>query len=126
MKLVIKNLFLLVAVLVLSYFTAPYFGALYDYFVPQYDGSFLGLPKSYAVFIAGVPFAYVFFTVFIFKLFGSLNKNKWIIGLTVPALIVYLMNGMMFIYLPIFLGLIAFGLAKLINLIILKLNFHKG
>lgn len=118
----IKNLGLLVIVLVLSYFTAEYFGNLYNYFVPQYDDSLLGLPRESAIAFSGVPFAYVFFTIFIFKLFGNHNKNKWILILLLPALIIYLLNGIRFIYLPIILGLIAFGLAKIVSMVAGKLR----
>jgi len=60
MNSIFKNIILLIVVLFLSYWTAPYFGSWYDKFSPQYDGSFLGLPRNYAIFVAGLPVAYAF------------------------------------------------------------------
>lgn len=118
----IKNILLLVIVLVLSYFTADYFGSWYDKFSPQYSNSFLGTGKDLSLFIAGIPFAYVFFVTFIFTLFGFRSRKKWLIWLLIPPLLLWLSADRYFIYLPVILGLIAFGLTVLINLLISKLR----
>ncbi len=118
----IKNVLLLVAVLILSYLTAPYFGSLYDKFSPQYNNSFLGTGKDLSIFIAGLPFAYVFFVPFLFELFGFGAKNKWIIWLLIPAVLLWISVDLYYIYLPIILCLIALLLAKLINFSFKKLR----
>ena len=115
MKNLFKNIFLLIVVLVLSYFTANYFGAIYDKFVPQYEDSILGVPKTGIIFLTGLPFAYIFFTILLFKLFGFGNKNKWIIWLLVPALLFFGSGDIKHLYLPILLGLIALGLSTLLQ-----------
>lgn len=111
----IKNILLLIVVLVLSYFTAQYFGSWYDGFSPLYDSSFFPLPKEVLINTAGFPFAFIFFTVLLFKLFGSGNKNKWIGWLLVPALLFFASGDLKHIYLPITLALIALGLATLLR-----------
>lgn len=111
----IKNILLLVAALVLAYFSAEYSGSLYGYFSPQYDDSMIGLSKEALSFVDGTPFAYIFFTVLLFKLFGLGNKNKWIGWLLVPPFLFFASGDLKHIYLPIIFGLIAFGLATLIQ-----------
>jgi hypothetical protein len=118
----IKNIILLAAVLVLSYYTAPYFGALYDKFSPQYDGSFIGVPKSLAVFVAGLPVAYVFFVPFLLEIFGTGNKKKWIMWSLLPPALLWIFADVYYIYVPIILAVIAFALAKLINFVISKIK----
>jgi hypothetical protein len=117
-----KNFLLLVAVLVLSCFTAPYFGALYDKFYPQNGSSFLGIGEETAVFVAGVPFAYMFLIPFVFELFGSGNKKKLILWALLPVVLFYLYDSVGLSYIPIILAIIAFALAKLVNFIISKLH----
>ena len=112
MKNFIKNLGLLIVVLVISYFTAEYFGMWYDKFSPQYD-SFFGASSEVMRTVVGAPFAYVFFITFIFTLFGFGNRKKWLFWLLVPPTILWFLADKYYIYLPIILALIAFGLAKL-------------
>jgi len=115
-----SRILLFAVALILSYFTAPYLGKVYDYFVPQLGSSFLGIGKEVAVYVVGFPFSYVFFTTFIFQIFGGVNKKKWTIWLLVPAFLLFILGDIQHIYLPILLALIAFSLAKLTNLIILR------
>jgi nitrate/nitrite transporter NarK len=122
MKNFIKNILLLVAVFILSYFTASYFGALYDKFSPQYDFSFFNLQKDQIIFLAGLPVAYVFFVPFLFELFGGKSKVKWTAWLLVPPALFWISADKYYIYVPIILAIIAFYLAKLINLIISKIR----
>lgn len=104
MKSLIKNTGLLIVVGALSYLTAPYFGGWYNKFSPQYDNSFFNLPHSTAVFIAGIPVAYVFFVTLIFSLFGFGNKKKWLLGLLTPPFLLWLSADRYYIYLPTILG----------------------
>lgn len=117
-----KNILLLVLVLALCLVLAPYFGAFYNNIVSQYDNSFLGLSKETVVFVAGIPFAYMFLIPFVFELFGTGNKKKWILWSLLPVVLFYLYDSVNVTYIPIILVLVAFALAKLINLTISKLN----
>lgn len=117
----IKNILLLVTVLALSYFTASYFGSIYDRFSPQYDDSWFSLTKQELVFLVGVPFAYIFFTILLFKLLAFGDKNKWTGWLLVPPFLFFASGDLKHIYFPITLGLISFGLATLLRKIF-KIN----
>lgn len=119
---VLKNLGLLLVVLVLSYLTAEYFGNWYDNFSPQYGSSFWGISRDASIEFTGSIVAYVFFTVFVYGLSGFKQNRIWISALLVPALILWFYADRYHIYLPIILGLIAFAIAKIINLIISKLR----
>ena len=107
----IKNILLLAVVCILSYFAAPYFGAWYDKFSPQYDDSFFSFPHSIVLFVAGIPVAYVFFISLVFTLFGFGDRKKWLIGLLIPALLFWLSADKYHIYLPTIFCLIAYGSA---------------
>jgi len=118
----LKNFLLLIAVFILSYLTAPYFGSFYDKFSLQYNNSFLGTGKDLSLFIAGLPVAYVFFVPFLYEIFGSGSKIKWILWLLLPPTLFWLSADRYYIYIPIILAIVAFFLAKLINFIISKLK----
>ena len=111
---VVKNILLLVIVLILSYFTAKYFGSWYDKFSPQYDNT-LGVGKALLKSLVGIPFAYIFFTTLLLQSFGFGNRNKWTLWFLAPALLFFASGDLKHIYLPIILALIAFGLATLIR-----------
>ena len=116
-----KNILLLVATLVLSYFTAEYFGTWYDKFSPQSDDSLFSLTKQELIFLAGIPFAYIFFVTLLFRTFRFGNRNKWALWLLAPAFLFFASGDLKHIYLPIVLGLIALGLALLLRKIF-KIN----
>ena len=111
----LKNFLLFIAVLVLSYLTAPYFGILDDKFYPQQGVSFVGIGRASAILFAGLLLAYMFFIPFIFQLFGYGNKKKIILWLLVPLVLFYLYDSIKLSYIPIAMSLIGFGLAILIN-----------
>lgn len=110
-----RNILLFILVLVISYFVAPYFGLIYNMFAPQLGSSFLGVGKETAIYVAGIPFAYMFLIPLTFGLFGSGNRNKWIIWLVTPIILFYLYDNVRLTYLPIALALIAFGLAFIVR-----------
>ncbi|MBI2673978.1 MAG: hypothetical protein HYX23_01725 [Candidatus Zambryskibacteria bacterium] len=116
-----KNFLLFVVILVLSYLAAEYFGALYDKFSPLYDRSLIGFSKEDLISLTGVPFAYIFFTVLLFKLFGSGNTDKWVGWLLVLPFLFFASGDLKHIHLPIILALITFGLAALLRKIF-KIN----
>lgn len=111
----LKNLGLLVIILVLSYFTAEYFGSWYNYFSPLHDYSWFSLTTQELIFITGIPLAYIFFLTSIFQSFGFRNRNKWTLWLLVPPFLFFASGDLKHIYLPIILALIAFELATLIR-----------
>lgn len=115
MKNYIKNISLIVITLLLSYFTAQYFGRLYDYFVPQYNNSFLGTDRYFSIFVVGIPFSYIFFTIFLFKIFGTSSKNKIIFVMLLPITIFWMYADLYHIYLPMLLGLTGYVFAYAIN-----------
>ena len=111
-----KNILLLVLVLVLSYFTAAFFGKLYYNFVP-FEGGFFSGPRSASEFLAGLSLAYLALVLFFYTGFGD-NTRKWWIGiLLVPVIFFELFFDLRHIYFPVILGLIAwmvgFGISKL-------------
>lgn len=119
-----KNILLLAAILLLSYFTADYFGTLYDKFSPQSDDSWFSLDKQALIFMAGLPFAYFFFTILFIQTFGFGNRNKWTGWLLVPPLIFFVSGDLKHIYLPIILGFAALGLSIILRKVF-KIGFPK-
>jgi hypothetical protein len=110
MKNFLKNVFLLIIIIILSHFTSYIFGSLYGYFSSQ-DVMFVELPFTLILASTGTLFAFTFFIVFFFSLFGLKKNKKWIIcSLIVPALL-WLSSDVYDIYLPIIMGFVGFGLA---------------
>jgi len=122
MKNIFKNLCVLVGILILSYLTAPYFGSFYDKFSPQYDGSLIGFSKETAVFVAGIPLAYIFFIPLTYGLFGIKKNKHWIIWPLLPAVLLMFAADRPHFYIPVFLVAIALVLAWLIRVAISKLK----
>jgi hypothetical protein len=118
MKSSLKNFALLAAVLVLSYFTAPYIGLWYDKFSPQYGSWIVG--RNDAIFFAGMMISYVFFVPFIYGLFGIKKNKKWITWLLLPAILLWLSSDKYYFYIAVIFVAVALFLTKLINLIISK------
>jgi hypothetical protein len=116
----LRNFLLLIIVSVLSYFTAPYFGFLYDKFSPQYNNSFLGTGRDLSLFVAGLPVAYVFFIPFLFELLGSGKRRNWMLWLLVLPALLWISVDIYYIYVPIVLGAIAFFFAWFIRFIVSK------
>ncbi|MEK7669350.1 MAG: hypothetical protein AAB350_02050 [Patescibacteria group bacterium] len=117
-----RNILFFILALTLCLVTASYFGAFYNNIIPQYDNSFLGLSKEAVVFVAGVPFSYMFLIPFVFELFGTENRRKWIAWALLPGVLFYLYDGVTLFYIPMLASVFGFILAKLINIIILKLK----
>jgi hypothetical protein len=120
MKNVIKNILLLVAVFIISHYTASYFGLIYNYFSPQHGSAFWGPDKFGAITFVGSFLAYVFLVPFIFEIFGAGKKRIWMLCLLLPLALFWISADRYYIYVPIVLGIIAFAFAKLINFIISK------
>ena len=118
----LKNVILLAVVLVLSYYTAGYFGYYYDKLAPgSLSGGWIGSDASWQ-YIIGFPFAYILFTILGFQTLASGDRNKWTIWLLVPSLLFFGSGDIKHIYLPIILGLIALAVVKLVHVIISRLK----
>lgn len=115
MKNFLKNVFLLIFVLVLSYYTASYFGAIYNLLTPSQVGTtWIGTERSWQ-FAIGLPLGYIFILTFVFQIFGFGNRNKWMWWLLVPVMIFFAIGGVKYIYVPFAVWLIAFGLTILVR-----------
>jgi hypothetical protein len=118
MKLLLKNILLLIIIIALVYFTAYYFGALYSKIFPNVlGGSWIGSSDSWQA-LFGLPLAYIFFLTLLFTALGDSKKYWWIGILLIPAVIFEVAFDMEHIYIPIILGLlgwaIGYGLSRLI------------
>jgi hypothetical protein len=109
-----RNTFLVIFALLASFISADYFGNLYSKLAPNtLNGAWIG--GSSWEFVIGFPFAYILFVTLFIGIYGSGNKNKWIIWLLVPALLFFASGDIKHIYLPILLALLSFGLATLLQ-----------
>lgn len=108
----VKNILLLSVAIVLSYFTASYFGIVYDSVFGS-GGAWIGSEGSWNLII-GFPLSLIFFlTLFSYAwMFKSKSSTLWLIS---PILLWESAVDLRHIYLPIILALIAFGLAILIR-----------
>ncbi len=115
-----NNLGLILTALVLSWFTGPWFGKLYErLFDISLDGGWFGGTDSWQL-ITGFPLALVFFFTFLLIAFG-LSKNRFIyLGLLLaPLLIFQFFVDQEHLLFPIVLAILAFIAAwvvrKLLN-----------
>jgi len=115
-----KNILFFILVLALSFAGSSYFGVLYNHFSPQRGSSFWGLDTEGAISFIGFLVAYVFFTTFIFGLSGFRKNKNWIIVLLIPPALLWIGADPAHIYIPIILGLIGFGVSKIISLVVSK------
>jgi len=116
-----KNIFLFIVVLVLSYFPASYIGEWYNQITPQYGSFFVGSNDS--MMFAGWLMSFGLFVPFVFGLFGFKKNKNIIAGLLILPTLLWLSSDPYHIYIPVAFGLAGFIIAKLINLIIFK--FHR-
>ncbi|OHB20250.1 MAG: hypothetical protein A2854_04535 [Parcubacteria group bacterium RIFCSPHIGHO2_01_FULL_56_18] len=114
MKLTISRLVSIMLAYVLAYFLAFYFGILYGYLSPgSLGGSFISTEA--AEWIAGFPLASVFLIVFLLHLIGGRRVWWWIITPLIPIVVFEVVLDPLHIYVPIILGLIAWGLGIVAN-----------
>src|SRR3989344_2543922 len=104
------NILLLILALIISYYTAPFFGGWYDKISPQYDFSFFNLGKESVLFIVGFPISYVFLITILFSTFGFGRRKVWTGILLTPAVLLWLNADLRHIYIPIILIVIAWVL----------------
>jgi|GEM_PF-1451283 len=97
-----------------SYFLAVYFGYIYVLFTTEsLGGSFI--PADAAQWMVGLPLALV--ALVTFSLHGVSGKRKWwwiIISLT-PAILFEVFIDPFHLYIPLLVGLVAWGLGTLAN-----------
>jgi len=114
----IKKIILFVAVLILSYLTAPYVGRWYDTLSFQHGDWIIG--RNQAVFFAGFIISYIFFLPLIYGLFGIKRNKHWITWPLLPAALLVLGSDKYHFYIPVLLILVALGLAWVSRLIFKK------
>lgn len=117
MKNKILSISLIIASLIVAYFCAKNFGAIYSNFF--YTGSsWIGTEGGWN-FIIGFPLSLIFFFVFI--LYKSVFKSKksilWVIS---PIILFEMAVDIRHIYIPILLIIMAFGLNYFVRFIISK------
>lgn len=108
----IKNILLLVVILAISYFTAGYFGKVYDLIFGS-GGAWIGSEGSWNLII-GFPLSLIFFlTLFSYAwIFKSKTSTLWLIS---PLLLWEIIVDVRHIYIPVTLAIIAVGLATLLR-----------
>lgn len=99
---VLKNIFILVIVLVLSWGLSPFIGELYDKtFLGPASGGFSTLDS-----LVGLPLAFIFLVPLLFTIFGDKHKKWWMIILLIPPAAFEFSVDLKHIYFPIALGLL--------------------
>jgi len=121
---IIKDVLVVIAILLLTYFTAEFFGMLYEQFFPGSigDGGIFLIGKDAGYSLAGLVPAYLFFTLLLLTIFAGKEKY-WITGvmcaLAVVAVVYLGLLEVMNLYFPITLAilgwLIGFGIQNLIS-----------
>lgn len=100
LTIVLKNIFLFILVLLLTYITAMWFYIFYSFLFNVGD-SFVDA----RIFI-GMPFSYIFFLAILFTAFGDKHKYWWMAILLFPAVFFEVYFDLFHIYFPIALGLL--------------------
>lgn len=110
---ILKNIFLILLTVGLSYWASSYFGLIYRWIFSPIDlaGGYIGL--------FGLPIAYIFILTLLFSAFGDYGKTKywWITLAAIPGLVFgfYLFSYRIYfaLILGVIGGLIGFGIAKI-------------
>jgi len=112
----INKFLLFVVVLIFSYLSAGFWGALYSQLLNLPSG-FSGFIVSDAVrnIINGIPSSYTFFLLLLFTAFGGEKKYRWILILLIPAMIFEITLDLSHIYFPVAVGLLGWGLGMLVS-----------
>src|SRR3989344_2306959 len=101
-----------VASYILSYLAAPYFAYVYAIFSSSTLGGTYITPAA-AETIVGVPLGLIVLLVFLLTAIGGKNRWWWIGVAIAPAVLFELLLDPLHIYIPIILGVIAWGLGYL-------------
>lgn len=103
----LKKFTTLIIAVVISYYSSPYFGGLYNIF--EHAGlaaGFLGL--------RGISLAYIFFIAFLFTALTKREKYWWIGVLLIPAFLFEFYFDLLHIYFPLISALIGWGIGLLV------------
>ena len=114
-----------IALVILSYvfaylFVARPFGNLYTSFFPESISSSF-VPSAIGAWIVGLPLAIIFLITFLIHASGKKQAWWWTIIPLLPAVLFELALDILHLYIPIALGLIAWGLGIMANKILHKL-----
>ena|SRR3989344_6120119 len=108
---ILKNLFLFLGIVILSYFLGGIVGVLYARLLGSTaDSGLFGLYGQLAQFLFGVALSYIFFLTLIFTAFGGAKKYWWIGILLIPAAAFELYFDLAHFYFPLALGLFGWGI----------------
>ena len=121
MKIVLIRLLTIIAMYVLAYYVALYFGMAYGYLFPRSLGGGSLIPVAATEWIRGISLALIFLTVLSFNLLKGKGKWWWITIASSPAILLELWLDPLHIYVPIALALIGWGLGYLANKALWKL-----
>lgn len=112
MKKILTSLVLIIVAVVASYYTAIYFGKTYEYLFGE-GSAWIGSARSWQ-FIIGFPLSLIFFLTLVAHtwVFKSKASTLWFIS---PLLLWEGVVDVRHIYIPIILGLIAWGLSTLVK-----------
>ncbi|MDO8435507.1 MAG: hypothetical protein Q7S89_02385 [bacterium] len=120
MKVVLIWLLTIIAMYVLAYYVALYFGMAYGYLFPRSLGGGSLIPVAATEWIRGISLALIFLIVLSFNLLKGKKKWWWVAIATSPAILFELWLDPLHIYVPIILALIGWGLGTLANKTLLK------
>ena len=115
MNIVLSRALLVGGSYVMAYYLASYFGVAYGTIFPEALGGGSFIPTSAAQWFAGLPLSVVFFVILFQMALGKKNVWWWIGIALVPAILFEVLLDPLHIYIPIVLGLMAWGLGKLAN-----------
>ncbi len=115
MNKLLKNIIIVAGALVVSYFTSPFFGKLYDVIFPSITGSYIDFTA-----LIGLPISYIFFLTLLFTVFGGTKKYWWIAIALIPAIIFEAAFDLQHIYFPVAIGLVGWLIGKGLSMLIAK------
>ncbi len=113
---ILKNIALILVCTLLSYFSAVWFGDVYEK-ITMDSGSYVDVR-----FFSGFPLSYIFFLPLLFTAFGNKHKYWWIGLLSIPALAFEFYFDLSHIYIPIILALLGWAIGFGISKVLVKKN----
>src|SRR3989344_1433638 len=121
MNIITLRLIFIVLAYIVAIFIGVFFGIAYNYLFPYASGgSFIGDPDTLD-WLIGYPLAVIFLLTFFIHAHKGKHPWRWNIIALVPAILFEVLLDPVHIYVPIILGLIAWGLGHLANKVLWKL-----
>jgi len=118
MKSKLLKIFLIIVVIIVSYYLSGYFGYLYNLLPDTHNGAWIGSEKSWSTLL-GLPLALIFFLVLASYKF-VFEKKSSVLWLISPLLLLEVGADLSHIYFLIILILTGFLLNKLIRKIFIR------